>query len=829
MPNFMNLFRAPEAKASRTSQVLAFESGGRARWTPRDYAGLAREGYLANAIVHRAVRMIAENAASCGFLLYEGTAERDAHPLMRLLTKPNARQDGASFFETLYAHMLLAGNAYIEAVALDDQVRELHVLRPDRMKVVPGHDGWPEAYDYSVGARGVRFDQSATRVPPILHLTYFHPLDDHYGLAPIEAAAVAVDAAIHIGVLDTALTAPPPSPAEGERYVVATGATGAWSGHAGAIATYEDATWRFLAPKLGWCVWSAADEVLFVYDGDDWRDLRDLPVGLDTLTHLGINATASSPNLLSVKSNAVLFDAIPVSGGGNGDARLQISKEGSAHTASVVFSDAFSGRAEFGLVGSDAFKLKVSHDGATFTEALTVDQATGNIALQRGVLLTGVIAPSQITSNQNDYAPTGLSSASVLRISTDASRNITGLAGGAEGRKIIVVNAGTNPAVLKDESTSSTAANRFGFGSDLTLAAKQGATLIYDGNASRWRQIGGPSASGSAGGATDSERQNTLLGLIYQSKAFGGYRRLVALFADGFKASDGINAGSSSNYMVTTASGYVSPSSSTTDTLPAQTMTGDNAGWTGYGCRQLIPASSLSTSGTIATVTFTGPSSGSALVVSAAYIGPSGTAPNFSTTPVQLKVGGSGSFTVPVGGTVTTDPVSYTLNHTVDQIVSIGVTSGDFRVKTSATGFSRYYKASASGDASSTSVSGYSNTASELQGVSRISVGSGANNMTLVTTTQTADSSVSTGRVLLEYDNSATPVLNTDLTVEVTCNGGTNWTAATLSAVTSYSQGGRKAAETADASCTSGTSFAARIKTFNNKDVKIHGATLAVR
>jgi HK97 family phage portal protein len=188
-----NILRAPEAKASRTSQVLAFGSSGRARWTPRDYAGLAREGYLTNAIVHRAVRLIAENAASCGFLLYEGAAERDAHPLMQLLTKPNARQDGAGFFETLYAHMLLSGNAYIEAVALDDSVRELYTLRPDRMKVVPGNDGWPDAYEYSVGSRSVRFDQGASRVPPILHLTFFHPLDDHYGLAPIEAAAVAVD------------------------------------------------------------------------------------------------------------------------------------------------------------------------------------------------------------------------------------------------------------------------------------------------------------------------------------------------------------------------------------------------------------------------------------------------------------------------------------------------------------------------------------------------------------------------------------------------------------------------------------------------------------
>jgi HK97 family phage portal protein len=193
MLNLKHLFRAPEAKASRTAQVLAFASSGRARWTPRDYAALAREGYLANAVVHRAVRLVAENAASCAFLLYEGAREPDDHALSRLLARPNARQDGASFLESVYAHMLLAGNAYVEAVMLDGEVRELHALRPDRMRVVPGADGWPEAYEYAVASRSVRFDQLAMPLPPILHLTFFHPLDDHYGLAPIEAAAVAVD------------------------------------------------------------------------------------------------------------------------------------------------------------------------------------------------------------------------------------------------------------------------------------------------------------------------------------------------------------------------------------------------------------------------------------------------------------------------------------------------------------------------------------------------------------------------------------------------------------------------------------------------------------
>jgi HK97 family phage portal protein len=191
-----NLFTAPETKASRTAALIALEAGGRARWTPRDYAALAREGYQANAIVYRAVRLVAEAVGGVTWLLFDGDAEQAAHPLLDLLARPNPRQDGAALIEAVTSHLLLAGNAYIEAVSLETQgasaVRELYALRPDRMKLVPGPDGWPEAYDYTIGARTVRFRQHE-EPPPILHLTLFNPLDDHYGLAPLEAAAVAVD------------------------------------------------------------------------------------------------------------------------------------------------------------------------------------------------------------------------------------------------------------------------------------------------------------------------------------------------------------------------------------------------------------------------------------------------------------------------------------------------------------------------------------------------------------------------------------------------------------------------------------------------------------
>jgi HK97 family phage portal protein len=183
-----------EAKASRTAALIAFQTHGRPAWSPRDYAALAREGFARNAVAYRCVRMIAEAAASLPWLLYEGAAEIDDHPMLALLARPNRRQAGAEFREALVGHLMVAGNAYIEAVVLDGTVRELHTLRPDRMKVVPGGDGWPEAWEYTVAGRTVRFaDPGDGTLPPILQLRFFHPLDDHYGFAPIEAAAVALD------------------------------------------------------------------------------------------------------------------------------------------------------------------------------------------------------------------------------------------------------------------------------------------------------------------------------------------------------------------------------------------------------------------------------------------------------------------------------------------------------------------------------------------------------------------------------------------------------------------------------------------------------------
>ena len=187
--NFLR--RPPESKASRAALVALFEAG-RPRWTPRDYAALAREGFANNAIAYRAVRLIAEAVAAVPLVLYEGARELDAHPLLDLIARPNPRQTGCDLVEAATGHLLISGNAYFECVLVAGKPRELFALRPDRMKVVPGAEGWPEAYEYSVAGKSVRFSMFDSP-PPILHLTLFNPLDDHYGLSPIEAAASAID------------------------------------------------------------------------------------------------------------------------------------------------------------------------------------------------------------------------------------------------------------------------------------------------------------------------------------------------------------------------------------------------------------------------------------------------------------------------------------------------------------------------------------------------------------------------------------------------------------------------------------------------------------
>ncbi|MBO9396814.1 phage portal protein [Shimia sp. R9_2] len=182
----------PEKKASATGPLVAWHGAGRVAWSPRDTVSLTRTGFASNPVGFRCVRMIAEAAAALPVVLQDSRARFEDHPILALLVRPNGGQGHAELFEALYGQLLLSGNGYVEAVSgAAEAPAELHVLRSDRMSVVPGNDGWPIAYEYVVGARKHRF--AVGDVSPICHIKMFHPQDDHYGLSPMQAAAMAMD------------------------------------------------------------------------------------------------------------------------------------------------------------------------------------------------------------------------------------------------------------------------------------------------------------------------------------------------------------------------------------------------------------------------------------------------------------------------------------------------------------------------------------------------------------------------------------------------------------------------------------------------------------
>ncbi len=183
----------PERTASQTARVVSWQGTGRTAWSPRDSVSLTRSGFAGNPVGHRVIRLIAEAAAAVPLVLQDNHQRYESHPWLSLLARPNPAQTGAEFLEALYGHLLLSGNAYIEMAAAEDGTpAELHVLRSDRVHVVPGPDGWPAGFDYVVGGRKHRFVADPAQ-SPVCHIKSFHPQDDHYGLSALQSAAMAID------------------------------------------------------------------------------------------------------------------------------------------------------------------------------------------------------------------------------------------------------------------------------------------------------------------------------------------------------------------------------------------------------------------------------------------------------------------------------------------------------------------------------------------------------------------------------------------------------------------------------------------------------------
>ncbi len=224
-------------------------------------------------------------------------------------------------------------------------------------------------------------------------------------------ALIDLDALVHLSVKSRSVAAPPGSPAEGDRYLAPTGATGAFAGHVNAVAAFDNGGWAFLSPRAGWRLYVESENLLLVFDGAAWKDVGLSLQNLQNLSRLGVGASADASNPLLAKLNGALFTARASGEGGTGDLRLTLNKSLVGGTVSQLYQTNYSGRAETGLTGDDRFRIKVSANGATWREALNVDPASGLVSLP----LTAGLANGLATLDAAAKIPPAQIPASVLR------------------------------------------------------------------------------------------------------------------------------------------------------------------------------------------------------------------------------------------------------------------------------------------------------------------------------------------------------------------------------------------------------------------------------
>lgn len=198
-----------------------------------------------------------------------------------------------------------------------------------------------------------------------------------------------LDTLVQLAVIDRDLAAPPASPAEGQRWIVKTGATGAWTGHVNEIAAWQDGVWQFSTPRAGWLCYVIDEGALLAWNGSAWIDALAALTAINNMTLLGLCTAADATNPLSARLNSALFTARTVAGGGDGNLRYKLSKESAANTLSFLFQDNYSGRAEIGLTGDDNLHIKVSADGTTWREGIVVNRATGAVSFPNTTIAGG--------------------------------------------------------------------------------------------------------------------------------------------------------------------------------------------------------------------------------------------------------------------------------------------------------------------------------------------------------------------------------------------------------------------------------------------------------
>jgi HK97 family phage portal protein len=167
-------------------------------WMSRNYNKFADEAYTKNVIAFKCISMVSKLVASIDWKLYELTDRKDyllKHPILDLLNFPNPQTNGSLLFESLISYKLISGNSFMLAVTDGNGTpKELYTLRPDRVSLSTDKNGYVNSFIYSAGGKDIKYPvDKLTGKSLVMHYKNFHPLNDHFGLSPIEAAAYSID------------------------------------------------------------------------------------------------------------------------------------------------------------------------------------------------------------------------------------------------------------------------------------------------------------------------------------------------------------------------------------------------------------------------------------------------------------------------------------------------------------------------------------------------------------------------------------------------------------------------------------------------------------
>ena len=188
----------------------------------------------------------------------------------------------------------------------------------------------------------------------------------------VNEALSRLDGLVQISVKDRDLATPPASPTEGERYIVAAGATDAWTGWDGDVVLFTGGAWLRLSPQEGWRVWIEDEGVLVVRMGGAWLTLDE---ALNLLVRGAAVEITRGPSGSSIGLHV--------------DEELLTGLSGASVTSTIAIPDraivlAVSTRTVSAVTGATSYDCGIASEPAKFG---------GSLGLAVGSTNVGVIGP----------------------------------------------------------------------------------------------------------------------------------------------------------------------------------------------------------------------------------------------------------------------------------------------------------------------------------------------------------------------------------------------------------------------------------------------------